>query len=240
MEKIKTPQELEKLRQSILAAQKPERRQVTVCGGTGCISNGSEQVAAAFIEEMKKQGLNGRVNLKKTGCHGFCERGPLVTIYPQDIFYQRVSEKDTAEIVAETLIKGKTVERLLYADPQTEEKIPRHDEIPFYKHQMRIALRNNGRIDPADIRDYIANGGYTGLAKALTSMTSEEIIRTIEKSGLRGRGGEAFRQVESGGPAATPPGMCATWFAMGTKETRGPSWIARSWKETRTASSRAW
>ena len=192
MEKIKTPKELGKLRQAILAEQKPERLQVTVCGGTGCLSNGAEQVVAAFAEEMKKQGLNGTVNLKKTGCHGFCERGPLVTIHPQDIFYQRVSEKDTAEIVAQTLIKGKTVERLLYSDPQTEEKISRHDDIPFYKHQVRIALRNNGRIDPTNIRDYIASGGYAALAKALTSMTPDEIIREVEKSGLRGRGGGGF------------------------------------------------
>jgi len=192
MEKIKTPKELEKLHQSILAEKKPGALQVTVCGGTGCLSNGSEQVAATLAEEMEKQGLNGTVSLKKTGCHGFCERGPLVTIYPLEIFYQRVSAKDVAEIVAETLIKGETVERLLYTDPQSNEKIARHDEIPFYKHQVRIALRNNGRIDPTDIRDYIASGGYAGLAKALTTMTSEEIIATIEKSGLRGRGGGGF------------------------------------------------
>lgn len=192
MEKIKTPQELDGLRLSILAEQKPEALQVTVCGGTGCLSNGSEQVAGAFLEEMKRQGLNGKVSLKKTGCHGFCERGPLVTLHPSEIFYQRVSEKDAAEIVAETLIGGRVVERLLYADPQTGEKIAHHDEIPFYKHQMRIALRNNGRIDPTDIRDSIANGGYAALAKALTSMTSEEIVTTIEKSGLRGRGGGGF------------------------------------------------
>jgi len=192
MEKIKTPQELDGLRLSILAEQKPEALQVTVCGGTGCLSNGSEQVAGAFLEEMKRQGLNGKVSLKKTGCHGFCERGPLVTLHPSEVFYQRVSEKDAAEIVAETLIGGRVVERLLYADPQTGEKIAHHDEIPFYKHQMRIALRNNGRIDPTDIRDSIANGGYAALAKVLTSMTSEEIITTIEKSGLRGRGGGGF------------------------------------------------
>jgi len=192
MEKIKTLQELDRLRQSILAGQKPEALQVTVCGGTGCLSNGSEQVAAAFVGEMQKQGLNGRVSLKKTGCHGFCERGPLVTLHPSEVFYQRVSEKDVAEIVAESLIGGKVVERLLYTDPQTEEKITHHDEIPFYKHQIRIALRNNGRIDPTDIGDYIARGGYAGLAKALTSMTPEEIIAAVEKSGLRGRGGGGF------------------------------------------------
>ena len=192
MEKIKTPKELEKLRQEILAGQKKDAIEVTVCGGTGCLSNGSEQVAAAISEEMKKQGLNGKAVLKKTGCHGFCERGPLVTINPMDIFYQRVAVNDAADIVSETLIKGKTVERLLYVDPVSQKKIARHDEIPFYKHQFRIALRNNGRIDPTDIRAYIVNGGYAGLAKAVTSMTPVEIIATVEKSGLRGRGGGGF------------------------------------------------
>jgi NADH-quinone oxidoreductase subunit F len=192
MEKIKTLTELEELGRAVQTGQKPDQPQVTVCGGTGCLSNGSEQVAAALAEEMKKQGLKGKILLKMTGCHGFCERGPLVTIHPQEIFYQRVSEKDTSEIVSETLMKGETVERLLYVDPQTEEKIARHDEIPFYKHQVRIALRNNGRIDPTDIRDYIAAGGYRALGKALTSMNSEEIITTIEKAGLRGRGGGGF------------------------------------------------
>jgi NADH:ubiquinone oxidoreductase subunit F (NADH-binding)/(2Fe-2S) ferredoxin len=192
MEKIKTLPELEKLRKNILTELKPGQPQITVCGGTGCLSNGSEQVAAALAEEMKKQGLDGKVTLKKTGCHGFCERGPLVTILPQDIFYQRVAIKDAAEIVGETLVKGMTVERLLYEDPLSKAKISRHDEIPFYKHQVRIALRNNGRIDPTDIREYIATGGYTALGKALTSMNPEEIINTVEKAGLRGRGGGGF------------------------------------------------
>ena len=192
MEKIKAPKELEKLRQEILAGQKKDAIEVTVCGGTGCLSNGSEQVAAAISEEMKKQGLNGKAVLKKTGCHGFCERGPLVTINPMDIFYQRVAVNDAADIVSETLIKGKTVERLLYVDPASQKKIARHDEIPFYKHQFRIALRNNGRIDPTDIRAYLVNGGYAGLAKAVTSMTPVEVIATVEKSGLRGRGGGGF------------------------------------------------
>jgi NADH-quinone oxidoreductase subunit F len=192
MEKINAPKELEKLRQAILAGRKKDALEVTVCGGTGCLSNGSEQVAVAISEEMKKQGLNGKAVLKKTGCHGFCERGPLVMINPLDIFYQRVAVTDAADIVSETLVKGKTVERLLYVEPASQKKIPRHDEIPFYKHQVRIALRNNGRIDPTDIREYLANGGYAGLAKAVTSMTPEEIIAAVEKSGLRGRGGGGF------------------------------------------------
>jgi NADH-quinone oxidoreductase subunit F len=183
---------LEQLRQAILAGRKKDELEVTVCGGTGCLSNGAEQVAAAISEEMMKQGLNGRAVLKKTGCHGFCERGPLVMINPLDIFYQRVAVNDAADIVAETLVKGKSVERLLYVDPASQKKIVRHDEIPFYKHQVRIALRNNGRIDPTDIREYIANGGYAGLAKAVTSMAPEEIIAAVEKSGLRGRGGGGF------------------------------------------------
>ncbi len=191
MEKINSLKELESLRASLKAEVRPDQPEVTICGGTGCLSNGSERVAAVFAEEMKKQGLNGKVVLKMTGCHGFCERGPLVTILPQEIFYQRVAEKDVEEIITETLRNGKTVERLLYEDPQTGEKIPHHDEIPFYKHQVRIALRNNGRIDPADIREYIGQGGYLGLGKALT-MTPEEIITTVEKSGLRGRGGGGF------------------------------------------------
>ncbi len=192
METIKTLQDLEKLKKVILTELKPGHPEVTVCGGTGCLSNGAEQVAEALTGEMKKQGLDGKVTLKKTGCHGFCERGPLVTIHPQEIFYQRVAVKDAVEIVGETLVKGNTVERLLYEDPQNKAKIPRHDEIPFYKYQKRIALRNNGRIDPTNIREYIANGGYAALGKALTSMTSEQIIGTVEKAGLRGRGGGGF------------------------------------------------
>ena len=143
MEKIRNPQELEKLKKEILAREKPNGLQVTVCGGTGCLANGSAVVAQAFAEEIKKQGLDGKVVLKKTGCHGFCERGPVVILHPQEVFYQRVAEKDTAEIIAETVKQGKVIDRLLYADPQTNQKIVRHDEIPFYKHQMRIALRNN-------------------------------------------------------------------------------------------------
>ncbi|MBI4495345.1 MAG: 4Fe-4S binding protein [Deltaproteobacteria bacterium] len=192
MEKIRTPQELERLRVAIEKERRPDSLRVTVCGGTGCLSNGSARVAAAFASELKEHGLNGQVTLKKTGCHGFCERGPLVTLHPSEIFYQRVAEKDVPEIVAETLIGGKVVERLLYTDPQTQEKIIRHDQVPFYRHQVRIALRHNGRIDPTDIRDYIAEGGYAGLAKVLGEMTPEEVIEIVERSGLRGRGGGGF------------------------------------------------
>jgi NADH-quinone oxidoreductase subunit F len=191
MERIKNPLELEKVRKEILAGIKVDTPQVTVCGGTGCLANGSAAVAQAFAEEIKKQGLDGKVLLKKTGCHGFCERGPVVVLHPQEIFYQHVAPKDVTDIVSDTLQQGKVVDRLLYTDPQTNQKITRHDEIPFYKFQVRIALRNNGRIDPTHIQEYMANGGYAGLAKALT-MTSDQIISEVEKAGLRGRGGGGF------------------------------------------------
>jgi NADH-quinone oxidoreductase subunit F len=178
MEKIKTPKELEKLRQEILAGQKKDAIEVTVCGGTGCLSNGSEQVAAAISEEMKKQGLNGKAVLKKTGCHGFCERGPLVTINPMDIFYQRVAGTTPPT----SFPKPDQQDR---GAPATSIRRPRKspaDEIPFYQHQFRIALRNNGRIDPTDIRAYLANGGYAGLAKAVTSMTVRS-LRPLKSPG---------------------------------------------------------
>lgn len=192
MERIKNTQELEALRKEILAGVKPDVPQITVCGGTGCLANGSAWVAQALAEILRNQGINGQVVLKKTGCHGFCERGPVVVLHPQEIFYQRVSAKDAEEIVAETIQKGKAVERLLYTDAESQQKILRYHDIPFYKHQLRIALRNNGRIDPTNIRDYLAADGYAALAKALTSMTPEQIITEVEKSGLRGRGGGGF------------------------------------------------
>lgn len=192
MEKIKNTQELEALRKEILAGIKPDAPQITVCGGTGCLANGSAAVAEALANVLKKLGLNDRVVLKKTGCHGFCERGPVVVLHPQEIFYQRVSAKDAEEIATETIQKGKAVERLLYTDPESQQKILRYHEIPFYKHQLRIALRNNGRIDPTNIKDYLAAEGYAALAKALTTMTPEQIITEVEKSGLRGRGGGGF------------------------------------------------
>jgi len=192
MERIKNAQELEALRKEIMAGIRPDTPQITVCGGTGCLANGSAAVAEAFGQVLKNQGLNGRVVLKKTGCHGFCERGPVVVLHPQEIFYQRVSAQDAEEIVSETIQKAKPVERLLYTDPESQQKILRYHEIPFYKHQLRIALRNNGRIDPTDIKDYLAAGGYAALAKALTSMTPEQIINAVEKAGLRGRGGGGF------------------------------------------------
>ena len=136
--------------------------------------------------------LQAKIEFKETGCHGFCERGPVVVIGPKKIFYQRVQPEDVPEIVAETVMQGKVVKRLLYTDPTTEEEITYEPDVPFYKRQTRLILGANGEIDPTDIYQYIAAGGYSALSKALLQMTPEKIVDEVTKAGLRGRGGGGF------------------------------------------------
>jgi NADH-quinone oxidoreductase subunit F len=188
--RLKSPGELEALRSSIIKKRDPDKPVITVCNGTGCQAYGSKSVAAAFFDEVKKQKLESKVDVKTIGCPGFCERGTLVVIKPKDIFYQRVRPKDVPEIVSEVAKDG-MVNRLLYTDRATSEKVVKENEVPFYKSQMRLIIGNNGLIDPNSIDDYIAIGGYTALPKAL-KMTPEQIIDEIKKSGLRGRGGAGF------------------------------------------------
>ena len=147
---------------------------------------------ATFQEEIEKQGLKGSVDLRTTGCHGFCERGPLAVIHPEGTFYQRLQPKDVEEIVTQTVVNKRIVERLLFTVPKLKYGIVREQEIPFYQQQQRIIFANNGLIDPTDIRDYIALDGYQSLAKALREMTPEQVIAEIKASGLRGRGGAGF------------------------------------------------
>ena len=191
MEKIDITN-LERLRSQIAESRKEERTYITVCGGTGCHAYGCMKVAQAFKEEIEKQNLLSKVDVRTTGCHGFCERGPIVVIQPSGTFYQRVKIKDIQEIISETVINKKTIDRLLYVDPKTKEKIVEEKEVPFYKKQKRIIFGNNGYIDPTDIEDYIALEGYKAITKALFEMTSEEVIEEIKLSGLRGRGGGGF------------------------------------------------
>jgi NADH-quinone oxidoreductase subunit F len=188
--RLKSAGELEALRKTIAGKRDSKKSVITVCNGTGCHAHGCRDVTAAFRDEVKKQKLEAKVEVRASGCHGFCERGPLVVVTPQDIFYQRVRVKDIPEIVSET-VKGGRVERLLYSDRASGKKIVSEHEVPFYKLQKRLILGNNGSIDPTSIEDYIAVGGYTGLPKAL-KMTPEQIIDEIKKSGLRGRGGAGF------------------------------------------------
>jgi NADH-quinone oxidoreductase subunit F len=179
---------------SLVAAIDPVRPCITVCGGTGCRVYGSEKVWNAFRDEIERQEVNATVefDVKVTGCHGFCEKGPLVVIHPQGILYTHVGAKDVPEIVSQTVVEGKTIERLLYEEPQTGEKIELEERIPFYRHQHRLILDLNGALDPMNIDEYIALGGYTSLSKVLASMTPVEVIETIKASGLRGRGGAGF------------------------------------------------
>jgi NADH-quinone oxidoreductase subunit F len=189
--KIKSPGELEALRSSILKKRDPDKPCITVCNGTGCQAYGSKSIVAAFQDEVKKQKLGTRVDIKAIGCPGFCERGTLVVIKPKDIFYQRVRPKDVPEILSETIGKGNVINRLLFTDRATNEKVTKEGDVPFYKRQMRLIIGNNGLIDPTSIDDYLAIGGYSALAKAL-KMTPEKIIDEVKKSGLRGRGGAGF------------------------------------------------
>ncbi|MBN1693622.1 MAG: NAD(P)H-dependent oxidoreductase subunit E [Dehalococcoidales bacterium] len=183
--------ELDALRKTITGKKDPKKTVITVCNGTGCQAFGSKNILAAFQEAIKKQKLESKVAVKPIGCPGFCERGTLVTIKPKDIFYQRVRPKDVPEILTETIGKGNIVERLLYTDRATNQKVTDESDVPFYKRQMRLIIGNNGLIDPTVIEDYLAVGGYAALAKAL-KMTPEKIIDEVKKSGLRGRGGAGF------------------------------------------------
>jgi len=192
MKKIRTPQELDSLRNSLVQMRDPNKPCVRVCLGTGCRARGSADVMTSFKDEIERQSLEIKVDCKQTGCHGFCERGPVIVIGPKEIFYQKVKQSDVSEIVSKTLLNGEFVDRLLYIDPITGQKALHEHEVPFYKKQTRLVLANNGQIDPTNILDYIAIGGYQALAKAITAMSCEEIIDTIEKSGLRGLGGGGF------------------------------------------------
>ena len=185
---------LEALREQIISERDPNHPEVVICHGTGCLANGSEKVSQAFKAAIQAAGIDAKVvpGIKTTGCHGFCSRGPLVIIRPQGLFYQRVTPGDVEEIVAKSLVGGEPVKRLLYRDPKTDDLIFTEDQIPFYKLQQRVVLHNIGKIDPTDITDTIAAGGYRALARAIGAMTPGQVVDEIEKSGLRGRGGAGF------------------------------------------------
>jgi len=192
--RLESVEELHQFRERLVSQRDPDRTRVIVCLGTGCRANGSPKVAKAMREAIAAANLDASVvpEIKTTGCPGFCSRGPLVIIEPSGIFYQHVKPEDAQEIVQTTLVEGKPVERLLYKDPKTNEAIVHQDDIPFYKYQQKIVMRHIGHIDPQDIQDCIAAGGYSGLAKALTGMSPEEVVAEVTASGLRGRGGAGF------------------------------------------------
>ena len=183
MPRLNSATDLEGLRQEILAQRDPNKPCVTICSGTGCHAYGSEKVAGAFVNEIQRNGLQEKVDIRRTGCHGFCERGTIVVIFPEEICYLRVKPEDVPEIVSETLIEGKLVDRLLYEDGNGQ-KIVHEGEIPFYKHQSRIVFGSNRFIDPKNINDYIARGGYSALAKVLFKMTPEQVLEEVKRANL--------------------------------------------------------
>jgi NADH-quinone oxidoreductase subunit F len=188
--RLNAPSDLEARRQAIVASRDPNRTCITLCGGTGCRVYGSDKVIHALQAEIERDGVDADVRM--TGCHGFCEQGPVLVIQPQGIFYRSVKLEDVPDIVRQTVARGEILERLLYAHPITGQKIAYEHDVPFYARQTRNLLNLNGLVDPTSIEDYIAAGGYRALAKALGQMSPEQVIEEVTKSGLRGRGGAGF------------------------------------------------
>jgi NADH-quinone oxidoreductase subunit F len=191
MTKLKSLADLEAIKKKTLEKY-ANKTIITVCSGTGCKAYGAQKVSDAFARELEKQKLTNKVILRRSGCHGFCERGPIIVIFPEEICYLSVKTEDVAEIISETVLGGKKIERLMYKDEKTGEAIPLESHIPFYKYQKRLILANNTRLDPSSIEDYIGQGGYSALAKVLAGMSPEDVLEKIKKSNLRGRGGGGF------------------------------------------------
>jgi NADH-quinone oxidoreductase subunit F len=192
MSRINSPAELEEFRKGILSQRDPDKPCITLCSGSACNASGSREVAVSLEEEIQKQGLSDKVDIRKTGCHGFCERGPIIVIHPEKICYFQIEPKDVPEIISETIKEKKVIERLLYDDPDTNEKIIHEAEIPFYKNQERLVFGSNVSIDPKNIDDYLAIDGYSALAKALFQMSAEQVVEEVKEANLRGRGGGGF------------------------------------------------
>ena len=192
-ERLKGREALRKLRESIRGARhRVSRKLVSFCSGSGCKAYGTEKVYQALLGEVERQKIEKDVEIKRTGCHGFCEKGPIMVIYPEGIFYPQVKEEHIPQIVEETIRNGEVIDSLLFKDPRIKKRFIHEHDVPFYKLQKRIIFGNNGIIDPTSIEDYLAVGGYSAFEKALFEMTPEGIIEEIKKSGLRGRGGGGY------------------------------------------------
>ena len=166
-------------------------RHIVLCGGTGCLSAHSTEIMERFKELLKEKGIENKATVNQVGCFGFCSQGPFVKIYPEDTLYKMVKIEDVDEIVEKDLIGGEIVDRLLYVDPKTSEKVTKQEDILFYKKQRRVALNGCGVINPEDINEAIGMGAFQGIKRALT-MSQQEVIDEVLASGLRGRGGGGF------------------------------------------------
>ena len=186
--------DLEPLAKKIRQARKPDCERILLCAGGGCIASGAMEVKKALLAEIEQRGLSEKVVVVETGCLGPCAMGPVVVMERDKTFYQSVKPEDAADILQEHILEGRPVERLLYkeGEGETERPVPVMQDMEYFRRQTKIVLRNCGRIDPEDLWDYVANEGYQGLAKALSSMTPDEVLKEVELSGLRGRGGGGF------------------------------------------------
>ena len=168
---------MEELRKSVLSKRDPDKPCIAICSGMGCLSPNNGRLISAFEEEVSKKDLKAKVDIRATGCHGYCEKGPLVVIYPEEICYVEVMPKDVPEIVSQTVLGKKVIDHLVYADPDTGEKAAHLSEIPFYKNQMRNIFGSNTKIDPGSIDDYLAVGGYSALSKSLLEMSLRKFLK---------------------------------------------------------------
>jgi NADH:ubiquinone oxidoreductase subunit F (NADH-binding)/(2Fe-2S) ferredoxin/NAD-dependent dihydropyrimidine dehydrogenase PreA subunit len=192
MPKLHSVHELEEVRAECLKGADASRPCLTVCAGSGCQAAGALDVLKSLRAALERKGMQDAVDVKSTGCHGFCEKGPVMIVWPEGTFYNKVAQRDANEIVASATNGRKPVERLLYKDPTTGERVVREDEVPFYARQQRVLFGNNGRIDPKNIQDYFRVGGYKALAQVLLRTSPEDVITEVKRSGLRGRGGAGF------------------------------------------------
>ena len=171
---------------------KTNKKHIMICGGTGCLSSESQELIDTMNALLEKKDLTDRISVIKTGCFGFCGQGPIMKVYPDNIFYVKVTQADAERIINEHFLNGKIIEDLLFKDPKTGKSVPKYSDMNFYKKQDRVVLKNCGVINPEEIKEYIAFGGYSALCKSLLSMTKESVIAEIKNSGLRGRGGGGF------------------------------------------------
>jgi len=186
------PKELTISPEVLGALTDPDHKWIAICMGTGCTSTASAELRQALIEELDKHNLNGQVEVRRTGCFGFCAQGPIMVVYPDETFYTHVNARDARAIVEEHILGGQRVERLLYRDLSNDMVIEKWRDIGFYSKQQRVLLSNSGIIDPENIDQYLAREGYQALHKVLKGMTPEQVIEVVTKSGVRGRGGGGF------------------------------------------------
>ncbi|MGD0099539.1 MAG: NADH-quinone oxidoreductase subunit NuoF [Acidobacteriota bacterium] len=192
MPRLETPADLTKLREQIIAQRNAKETWLAVCAGTGCRAYGADALADSLEEEIQKRGLSDKMGVRRTGCHGFCERGPLVVIQPSDVCYVGTQQKNIPAILDKLSTGDGATDKLLYLEEESGKRLAHLEEIPFYKYQKRILLENNVKIDPSSILDYFAVGGYSALAKALSGMAPEAVLNEVKAANLRGRGGGGF------------------------------------------------